>query len=84
MDEWDFSSGAGRKIATRNPWLLTIIMSILNATFGKKKQIPWACPARENSRNKDIGSQIHGGCGEPYVGGCGCSLECLPFNPNSS
>lgn len=84
MDEQDFISGAGRKIATCDPWLLTIIMSILNANFGENKQFPLAYLAKENSMNKDIGSQVHGMFGEPYVAGCGWSLECLHFNSKSS
>lgn len=69
MDEQDFNCGAGGKIATWDPWRLTIIMSILNANFGKNKQFAWAYPAGENSMNKDVGGQVHGVCGEPYVDG---------------
>lgn len=46
---------------------LTIIMSILNANFDKNKQFHWAYLAKENSMNKDIGSQVNGVYKETYV-----------------
>ena len=89
MDEKDFSCGAGRKIATWDPWRLTIVMSILNANFGKNKQFAWAYPSRENSMNKDVGGQVHGVYGEPYVDGvveawgvCILTLTLLDFDAN--
>lgn len=66
-----FNDGAGGKVATCDPWLLTIIMSILNANFVKNKQFHCSYLAKENSMSKDIGSQVHGVYRETYVDSCG-------------
>lgn len=64
-------------------------MSISNANFGKNKQFARAYPAGANSMNKDVGGQVQGVYGEPYVDGvvgawgvCILTLTLLDFDAN--